>query len=117
MKVSIKILKEFNTMLFLQLQVPSKEHHRVNYITNYVLNLLNLDVGFGNYVVFTKSKQLDYQNTCLILFRKPMKYARLVKSDNVTTFYSRTDVYKYSLFTYIILEWNKLDENIQQSKL
>ena len=46
-----------------------------------------------------------------------MKYTRLVKSDNVTTFYSRTDVYKYSFFTYIILEWNKLDENIQQSKL
>ena len=34
MEVSIKKLKEFNTMLLLQLQVPSKEHHRVNYTTN-----------------------------------------------------------------------------------
>ena len=34
MKVSIKNLKEFNTMLILQLQMPSKEHLRVNYVTN-----------------------------------------------------------------------------------
>ena len=37
-------------------------------------------------------------------------------SDNVATFYNRTDVYKYSFFPYTILEWNKLDKNIQQSK-
>ena len=37
-------------------------------------------------------------------------------SDNVTTFYSRIDVYKYSFFPCTILEWNKLDENIQQSE-
>ena len=74
MKVSIKKLNELNTMLILQLQVPSKEHHRVNYITNYVLNLLNLVVGLRNYVLFIKSKQLEYQNTCLVLFLKPIIY-------------------------------------------
>ena len=31
-------------------------------------------------------------------------------------FYSRTDVYKHSFSPYKILEWNKLDKNIQQSK-
>ena len=36
--------------------------------------------------------------------------------DNVTTFYSRTNVCKYSFFPSTILEWNKLDKNIQQSK-
>ena len=34
MKVSIKKLKEFNTMLLLKLQLPIKEHLSVNYITN-----------------------------------------------------------------------------------
>ena len=38
------------------------------------------------------------------------------RSSDVTTFYSRTDVYKYFFFPYTILEWNKLDKNIQQSK-
>ena len=43
-------------------------------------------------------------------------YNNTHSSDNVTTFYSRTDVYKYSFFPFTILEWNKLDESIQQSK-
>ena len=49
---------------------------------------------------------------------KPIIYTILVtcSSDNVATFYNRTDVYKYSFFPYTILEWNKLDKNIQQSK-
>ena len=37
-------------------------------------------------------------------------------SENVTIFYSRTGVYKYPFFPYTILEWNKLDKNIQQFK-
>ena len=37
-------------------------------------------------------------------------------SENVTTLYSRTDVYKYSFFPYTTFEWNKQDKNIQQSK-
>ena len=78
MKVSIKKLKELNTMLLLQLQVLSKEHLRVNHMMNQVLNHLNLIVGFGNYVLFIKSKQLEYQNICLISFLKPIVYTILV---------------------------------------
>ena len=37
--------------------------------------LLNLDVGFGNYELFIKSKQLEHQNTCSILFLKPIIYS------------------------------------------
>ena len=37
-------------------------------------------------------------------------------ADDVTTFYSRTNAFKYSLFQYTVSEWNKLDWNIQQSK-
>ena len=36
-------------------------------------------------------------------------------SEDVTTFYSRTDVFKYSFFPSTILEWNKLDRRIRQS--
>ena len=34
---------------------------------------------------------------------------------DVTTFYSRTDAFKYSFFPSIILEWNKIDKRMQQS--
>ena len=36
-------------------------------------------------------------------------------SEDVTTFYSRTNVFKYSFFSSTILEWNKLDRRMQQS--
>ena len=35
--------------------------------------------------------------------------------EDVTTFYSRTDAFKYSFFPSTILEWNKLDRKIRQS--
>ena len=37
-------------------------------------------------------------------------------SEDVTTFYCRTDVFKYSYFPYTILEWNKLDMQIRRSE-
>ena len=36
--------------------------------------------------------------------------------EDVTTFYCRTDVFKYSYFPHIILEWNKLDMQIKRSE-
>ena len=36
--------------------------------------------------------------------------------EDVTTFYCRTDVFKYSYFPHIILEWNKLDMQIRRSE-
>ena len=38
-------------------------------------------------------------------------------SEDVTTFYSRTDVFKYSFVQSKILEWNKLDRTMQQSTI
>ena len=35
--------------------------------------------------------------------------------EDVATFYSRTDAFKYSFFPSTILEWNKLERNIRQS--
>ena len=37
-------------------------------------------------------------------------------SEDFTTFYCRTDVFKYSYFPYTILEWNKLDIQIRGSE-
>ena len=100
MKVPSKKLKEFNTMLLLQLQVLSKEHLRVNYITNEVLNLLNLDVDLGNYALFTKSIQLEYWNPCLILFLKPIKYTTPVHQ-NMLQHFTAGKMYTSMLFFHI----------------
>ena len=34
--------------------------------------------------------------------------------EDVTTFYSRTDIFKYSYFPSTILEWNNLDMKIRK---
>ena len=54
MKCLIKKKKEFNIILLLQLQVPSKEHLEVSYTVKKGLNLPILDVGLGNCVPFMK---------------------------------------------------------------
>ena len=100
MKVPSKKLKEFNTIILLQLLVLSKEHLRVNYITNEVLNLLNLDVDLGNYALFTKSIQLEYRNPCLILFLKPIKYTTPVHQ-NMLQHFTAGKMYTSMLFFHI----------------
>ena len=37
-------------------------------------------------------------------------------ADKVETYYCRTDIFKNSFFPYTIIEWNKLDIDIQKSK-
>ena len=36
--------------------------------------------------------------------------------ENVETYYCRTDLFKYSFFPYVIVEWNKLDINSPNAK-
>ena len=55
--------KEFNTMLLLQLQVPLKEHLRVNYTLNWVFNFLDLDVTLGNYVLSTPKQNRGWKSS------------------------------------------------------
>ena len=38
------------------------------------------------------------------------------KTENVETYYCRTDLFKYSFFPYTIVEWNKLDINLRNVK-
>ena len=56
-KISIKKLKEFNIILTLQLQVPSKELTGAGCTLSLILNLLNLGVGLGNWVPSIKFKK------------------------------------------------------------
>ena len=37
-------------------------------------------------------------------------------SDHIETYYSRTDIFKYSFFPYTIVEWNRLDHILRNSK-
>ena len=55
--------KEFNIMLLLQLQVPLKEHLRVNYTLNWVFNFLDLDVALGNYVLSTPKQNRGWKSS------------------------------------------------------
>ena len=80
------------------------------------MNLLNLVVVFGNYVLFIKIQTTGVPEYLFDLIPETNHIYNTCSSDNVTTFCSRTDVYKYSFFPFTILEWNKLDESIQQSK-
>ena len=63
----------------------------------------NLAAGFGNYVPFIKSKQLECQNTCLSLFLLHHFTAGLTCT---SIFFSKCT----------ILEWNKLLKNVQESE-
>ena len=36
--------------------------------------------------------------------------------ENVETYYCRTDLFKYSFFPYMMVEWNKLDINLRNAK-
>ena len=36
--------------------------------------------------------------------------------ENVETYYCRTDLFKYSFFSYVIAEWYKLDINLRNAK-
>ena len=38
------------------------------------------------------------------------------KNSHIPTFYCRTDCFKYSFFPYTIVEWNKLENTIRNSK-
>ena len=75
-----------------------------------------MDVGFRNYVLLIKSKQLEYQNTCLILFLKRIIYTVLFHQIILQHFTAELMYISNSFFPYTKLEWNELDKIIQQCK-
>ena len=57
------------------------------------MNLLNLVVVFGNYVLFIKIQTTGVPEYLFDLIPETNHIYNTCSSDNVTTFYSRTDVY------------------------
>ena len=77
---------------------------------------LKLAHWFRKLFTFYKIKTTGIPEHPFYLIHETNHIYNTLSSDNVSTFYSRTDVCKYSFFPYTILEWKKLDKNIRQSK-
>ena len=56
------------------------------------------------------------QNTYLTLFQKPVIYTILICWKRLQHFTAELTSFKYSFFPSTILEWNKLDRKIRQSR-
>ena len=107
MKVSYKKLKEFNTMLPLQLQVSSKEHQSKLYC--------ELGFGLGYYALHTfyKLKTSGLPKYLFDLIQQTnylysMCFWKMLQHFKVELILSST------LFSSTISEWNKFDRMIQQ---
>ena len=78
------------------------------------MNHLNLEDGSDVYVVFIKSKLLDFHSLSNLISSGFCSY-NTQNSEYVVTYHCRTDTLKYSFFPWTILEWNKLDLTLHKS--
>ena len=90
-------------MLLLQLQVPSKEHHLVNY-NELGFESVKFRGWFRKSCTFYKTKTTGIPEYLFDLIPETIHIYNTCPSD-VTAFYCRAEVYNYSFFPYIILEW------------
>ena len=82
---------------------------------NLTLNLWNLEDGLDACVFFKiKTTQILKYLYELILSESHIYSTR--NSENVETYYCRTDLFKYSFFPYSTIEWNKVDINLHSAK-
>ena len=114
-KVSLKTLKEFNAKQTLQLQV----HQRVSFQSKLCSKLgfesLKFTRWFRKLCTYFKIKTTGEPEYLFDIIPKTNHLYNTSLPEDVSTFYFRTDVFKYSFFSSEILEWNKLDKSIQQS--
>ena len=114
-KVSLKTLKEFNAKQALQLQV----HQRVSFQSKLCRKLgfesLKFTRWFRKLCTYFKIKTTGEPEYLFDIIPKTNHLYNTSLPEDVSTFYFRTDVFKYSFFSSEILEWNKLDKSIQQS--
>ena len=90
-----------------------KAHTNSKFTMNFALNLWNLEDGSDICVCFLKLKRPKY------LYERIPSESHIYStrnSENVETYYCRTDHFKYSFFPYSIIEWNKLDINLRNAK-
>ena len=116
-EISLRKLKEFITMLPLQLQVPSKEYLRITCIYSKLgFESLKFRHWFRKLHTFIKIKTTGKPEHLFDIIPKIIHLLDNYLPD-ITTFYSKIDIFKYSFFPSIISEWNKLDRRIQQSTI
>ena len=69
--------------------------------------------GSENCVCFIKLKKTGMSEYLFNMISQGNHQYNTWSIEDVTTFYCRTDVFKYSYFSQTILEWNKLDIQIR----
>ena len=113
MKISIKKLKEFNAALAITGAIKgtskSKLYKKLGFES------LKFRHQFQKLCTFYKLETIGVPEYLFDLIPATNHIYNTLSSGNVATFFTRTDLYKYSSFPYTILEWNKVDKNIQQS--
>ena len=102
-------------MLLLQLQVPSKEYLSKLY-NELDFETIRFRRWFSKLCNFYKIKVTRVPEYLFDYIPETYHLYNTRSSENFTTFYSKSNVYKYSFFPYTKLKWNKLDQNVQQSK-
>ena len=78
--------------------------------------LLSSNGGSENCVCSLRSKNSGLPEYLFNMIPQSNHRYNTRSSEDVTTFYYRTDAFKYSYFPYAILEWNNLDMQIKRSK-
>ena len=61
------------------------------------------------------SKLPKFLSICMNYFPQNQILITLV-TENIETYYCRTDLFKYSFFPYVIVKWYKRDINLRNSK-
>ena len=116
MKVSIKKIEriQYNAALAITGSIQVASQSRL--YKELGLESLKFRRFFRKLCTFHKIQATGVPQYLSDLISKTNHLYRTRAAEDVTTFYSRTGVLKYSFFPYTILEWNKLDRNIQLSK-
>ena len=71
---------------------------------------------FMRLCVFYKVKTIQIPKYLYELFPTESHTYNTRNKENVETYYCRTDLFKYSFFSYVIVEWKKLDIKLQNAK-
>ena len=99
----------------MQLLLQLKEHPNKKFTTNLLLNLCALGDGSDDCVFFIK-KITQFSSYLYEFIPKSNHNYNTQNFDHIYPYYCRTDIFKYSFFSYTIVEWNKLNPNLKNAK-
>ena len=89
---------------------------QIKLYNDFGLKSLEFRQDFRKLCLFLKIKKTGLPEYLLNMIPQRNHRYNTPSSEDVTTSYYRTDVFKYSYFVYTILEWNKLDMQIRRSE-